>query len=198
MTQTDKDAMVDKAMSGSPGAGREGDRVGDYCDDSYLRLTAGDVGDPGAAGAPGDDAVRAALAESGASLAVVCDAQGHPLLLLTMTGRVPLVVIDAAEPMSRVLAGDYVSLLTSGIPAFVVVEQSRVAGILTAETVSRYIVDHPVRHKGLLGDEQLHGPAAVTPLTLTCSTCGTQNTVIFYVAGKTPCSQGHPLTLPWD
>jgi hypothetical protein len=185
-------------MSGSPGARRDGDRVGDYADDSYLRLTAGDAGNAGDATTPGDDAVRAALAESGASLAVVCDGEGHPLLLFTRTGRVPLVMIDAAEPMSRVLAGDVVSLLTSGIPALVVVEQSRVAGILTAETVSRYIVNQPVQYRGLLGDEQLHGPAVVTPLTLTCSTCGTQNTVTFYVAGKTPCSQGHPLTLPWD
>lgn len=179
-------------MSGSPGTRRGGDSVGDYAGDGYLRLTAG------AAGAPGDDAMQAALAESGGSLAVVSDGEGHPLLLFTRTGRVPLVMIDAAEPMRRVLAADYVSLLTSGVPAFVVVTQSRVTGVLTAEDVSRYLFDQPVQYRGLLGDEQLHGPAAVTPLTLTCSTCGTQNTVTFYVAGKTPCSQGHPLTLPWD
>jgi hypothetical protein len=179
-------------MSGPARTGRDEDRVGDYADDAYLRLTAETES------ALGDNAAQAALTDSGASLAVVCDGEGHPLLLLTKTGRVPLVMIDAAEPMRRVLAGDYVSLLTSGIPAFVVVTESRVAGVLTAGAVSRYLVDQPVQYKGLLGDEQLHGPAAVTPLTLTCSTCGTQNTVVFYVAGKTPCSQGHLLTLPWD
>jgi len=185
-------AMSGPGLTGPGPSGRDEDRVADYADDAFLRLVAR------GAGASGSGAARAALAESAASLAVACDVEGHPLRLFTRTGRVPLVLVDAAEPMRRVLAADYVSLLTSGVPALVVVTNSRIVGVLTAEAVSSYLVDQPLQSRGLLGDEQLHGPAAVTPLTLTCSTCGTKNAVTFYVAGKTPCSKGHPLTLPWD
>jgi hypothetical protein len=188
---------MDKAMSDPAAPGPHGgDRVGDLAVPDYLLLTAGDSGTQDSD--PDDATVRAALAESGAGFAVVSASDGRPLRFFTRAGRVSLVTIDAAEPMRRLLEGDVISVLVSGVPALVVVADSRVAGILTAGTVSRYLMEQSPERRSLLGDQQLHGPAAVRPLTLTCSACGTQNTVTFYVAGKTPCSQGHPLTLPWD
>jgi len=160
--------------------------VGDYADASYLRLTAG-----GAEGA-------AELARSGHAFGVLTDADDRPLQMLTRDGRAPVVTIDAADDMRRVMAPDIVGLINSGIPGLIVTRDSRVAGILSAEAVGDFLVGHGPVRSGLLGDQQLHGDAPVTPLTLTCSTCGTQNTVWFFVARQTQCSKGHVLTIVWD
>jgi hypothetical protein len=162
------------------------DLVEHYADAAYLRLRFG-----GAEGA-------AELARSGQAFGVLTDDGGRPLLLLTPDGRAPVVTIDANEPMHRVMAGGIVGLLNSGVPALVVVRDSRVAGILTAGAVSDYLMEHAPVRSALLGDEQLHGDPPVTPLTLTCSSCGTTNVVPYFVAGQTCCAQGHELTLTWD
>jgi hypothetical protein len=162
------------------------DLVGDYADSAFLRLTAG--------GAEG----TAELARSGLAFGVLSDHDGRPLQLLTPDGRAPVVAISANETMRRVMAGDIVGLLNSGVPALVVVRDSRVAGILSAETVSDYLVEHASVRSGVLGDEQLHGDAPITPLTLICTTCGTANIVPYFVAGETRCRQDHLLTVTWD
>jgi hypothetical protein len=161
------------------------DLVGDYAETGYLRLTAG--GDEGSA----------ELVRSGHAFGVLTDDDGRPLLLLTRDGRMPLVTLDANSPMRRTMAGDIVSLLNSGVPALVVVRDSRVAGILTADAVASYLMEHAPTRSGLMGDEQLHGDAPVSQLKLTCSTCGTVNTVPYFADGETRCTQGHPLTITW-
>jgi hypothetical protein len=160
--------------------------VGYYADTGYARLTAG--------GSEG----FAQLARSGRVFGVLADRDGRPVLVLTRDGRAPLVMIDAMAPMRRTIAADIVSLLNGGVPGLVVVRDSRVTGILSADAVASYLVRHTPTRSGLMGDEQLHGDAPVTDLTLACSTCGTVNTVPYFVAGHTRCSQGHPLTITWD
>ncbi len=164
----------------------DSDLVEDYADTAYLRLSAG-----GAEGA-------AELARSGLEFGVLSDDQDRPLLLLTQDGRAPMVPIDANEPMRRVLDDDIVGLLNNGVPGLLVVRDSRCAGILTADTVSDYLVEHAPFRSGLLGDQQLHGVPPVTPLRLTCTTCGTVNVVSYFAVGQTRCTQGHPLTITWD
>ena len=160
-------------------------RVGDHADTAYVRLSSG-----GAEGA-------AELARSGHAFGVLTDHDERPVLLLTREGPAPLVTIDADDPMHRVMAGDIVGLITRGLPGLVVTRDSRVAGILTAEAVGDFLVEYGPVRSGLLGDHQLHGDPPVTPLTITCATCGTRNEVVFFLAGQTQCSQGHPLTVAW-
>jgi hypothetical protein len=112
--------------------------------------------------------------------------------------RAPSVTVAARDPMDRVLGADIVGLLNSGLPGLVVADESGIAGILSATVIIDYLVEHSPIRSGLLGDSELHGDAPVTPLTLTCSTCRTVNSVLFFAAGETQCSQGHPLTLAWD
>jgi hypothetical protein len=162
------------------------DLVGHHTDAGYLRLTA--EGDEGGT----------ELARSGHAFGVLTDGSGRPVQLLTRNGRAPLVTLDANLPMRRTMEGDIVSLLNSGVPALVVVRDSSVVGILTAEAIASYLVEHSRTRSGLMGDEQLHGDAPVTQLKLTCSTCGTVNTVPYFVAGQTRCTLGHPLTITWD
>jgi hypothetical protein len=163
------------------------DVVRDHANHGYLRLS-------------GDAAEGAAeLARSEMEFGVLVDSVGHPQLLLTGDGRTaPAVVIDAGAPMGRVLAPDIVGLLNSGVPGLVVTDDSGITGVLSASAVIDYLVEHSPVRSGFLGDDgRLHGDAPVTPLKLTCSTCGTVNSVLFFVAGETQCSQGHPLTLAW-
>ena len=89
-------------------------------------------------------------------------------------------------------------LLNSGLPGLVVADESGIAGILSATAIVDYLIEHSPVRSGLLGDSELHGDAPVVPLALTCSACGTVNAVLFFAAGETQCSQGHPLTLAWD
>jgi hypothetical protein len=164
------------------------DVVRDHTNHSYLRLS-------------GDAAESAAeLASSEMEFGVLVDPAGHPRMLLTRDGRTaPAVVIDAGDPMDRVLAGDIVSMLNSGVPGLVVTDDSRITGVLSASAVIDYLVEHSPVRSGFLGDDgRLHGDAPVTPLKLICSTCKTMNTVVFFVAGEAQCLQGHPLTQAWD
>lgn len=163
------------------------DVVRDYTNHSYLHLS-------------GDAAAGAAeLASSEMEFCVLVDSAGDPRMLLTRDGRTaPAVVIDAGDPMERVLAADIVSMLNSGVPGLVVTDDSGITGVLSAGAVADYLVEYSPVRSGFLGDDgRLHGDAPITPLKLICSTCGTLNTVLFFAAGETQCSQGHPLTLAW-
>jgi hypothetical protein len=163
------------------------DLIGQHADHRYLPLS-GDAADG-----------AAELAGSGLEFGVLTDSAGHPRLLLTRDGNIaPAVVVNEGDPMDRVLASDIVDILNSGVPGLVVTDGARVTGVLSAAAVIDYLVQHSPVRSGYLGDGELHGDAPVTPLTLTCSTCGTVNTVLFYAAGETQCSQGHPLTMTWD
>jgi hypothetical protein len=168
------------------GTMRGSDRIGDHADARYLRLSGEET-----AGA-------AALTRSGVEFGVLTDTEGHPRLLLTPDGRkASAVVIDADDPMGRVLAPDIIAILNAGVPGLVITRGARVTGVLSAAAVSDYLVEHsPVRSAGL-GDEALHGNAPVKLLTLTCTTCGTVNSVVVFAEGETQCSKGHPLTI-WD
>jgi hypothetical protein len=163
------------------------DLIGDHVGQSYLRLH-------------GNAAEGAAeLASSGMEFGVLVDSADYPRLLVTSDGRTaPAVVVDAGDPMDRVLAADIVGILSSGVPGLVVTHDARVTGVLSATAVFDYLVEHSPVRSGYLGDGELHGDAPVTPLKLMCATCGTVNTVLFFAAGETQCSQGHPLTLTWD
>ena len=123
----------------------DSDLVEDYADTAYLRLSAG-----GAEGA-------AELARSGLAFGVLTDDSGRPVLLLTSQGRAPIIPVDAKEPMRRVMVGDIVSLLNSGVPGLVVVRDSRFTGIVTADTVSDYLVEHAAVRSGWLGDRVCTG-----------------------------------------
>src|SRR5713226_3288180 len=103
------------------------DRIGDHADHSYLRLS-------------GDAAESAAeLASSGMEFGVLIDSANQPRMLLTPDGRTaPAVVIEAGDPMDRVLAADIVGLLNSGVPGLVVTDGSRVTGVLSAAAVIDY------------------------------------------------------------
>ena len=174
-------------------AARDGRLAGDWADADYLRLRAG----PG-----GDEELREVVARSGRAFGVVCDDEDHPLRLLTPDGPVPLAIIDAGTPMREVIAGDLADdiaeLLNGGGPAIIVTSDGRVTGALTPAALSDYLADHARHYSPLLGDGQLHGPAAARQLRLTCAACGTLNVVTFYVAGRTMCTRRHLLTLPWD
>lgn len=148
----------------------------------------------------GDAANAAArLAEAGMKFGVLTDSAGSPLMLLSRDGvRAPSVTVAASDPIDRVLGADIVGLLNSGLPGLVVADESGITGILSATVIIDYLVEHSPVRSGLLGDSELHGDAPVAPLTLTCSTCGTVNVVLFFAAGETQCSQGHLLTLAWD
>lgn len=163
------------------------DWVGDHADHGYVRLS-------------GDDAGAAAeLASAGREFGVIVDPAGHARMLVTSSGGVaPAVAIDASAPMERVLAADIIAVLNSGTPGLVVTEGPEVVGVLSANAIIDYLVEHSPVRSGDLGDGGLHGDAPVTPLQLVCSTCGTINTVMFFAAGETQCSQGHPLSLTWD
>jgi hypothetical protein len=164
------------------------DRVGDHADRDYLCFS----------GDPADGAAK--LATSGREFGVLVDSDGRARMLVTPAGgTVPAVAIDVAAPMERVVGPDIVALLNSGVPALVVTEDSRVAGVLRAASVIGYLVEHSPVRSGDVRDVTLQGNSPpVTPLELTCSTCGTVNAVLFFSAGDTQCSHGHPLTLTWD
>jgi hypothetical protein len=81
----------------------------------------------------------------------------------------------------------------------VVTEDSKVGGVLRAASVIGHLVEHSPVCSGDVRDVALQGYSPpVTPLELTCSTCGTVNAVLFFAAGDTQCSHGHPLTLTRD
>jgi hypothetical protein len=159
------------------------ERVGDHADHSYLLLT----------GSVAEDAAE--LATSGKEYGVLVDPTGQARMLLTAGGSAPAVAVDASAPMERVLAADIVAILNSGVPGLVVTDGSKVVGVLSAAAVIDYLVEHSPVRSGDLGDGELHGDAPVAPLKLTCAT---RNTVVFFAAGETLCSQGHPLSLTWD
>lgn len=163
------------------------DLIGDRADHEFFVLS-------------GDDAECASrLAESGTKFGVLTDSVGRPRMLLSRDGAMaPAVTVAVNGPMDRVLGADIVGLLDSGLPGLVVVDESGIVGILSAAVIIDYLVEHSPVRSGLPGDGELHGDAPVTPLALTCSTCGTVNAVLFFAAGETRCSQGHPLTLAWD
>jgi hypothetical protein len=164
-------------MSGS-------DRVADYAETRFLRLRGEDT-----------DAA-AALASSGVEFGVLTGAEGHPRLLLTPDGRkAAAVIVDADDPMERVLAPGIIAVLNAGVPGLVVTRGTQVIGVLPAAAISDYLVEYSPVRSADLGDEGLHGDAPVELLTLTCTTCGTVNRVVFFVDGQTQCSQGHALTV---
>jgi hypothetical protein len=163
------------------------DLIRDRADHGFILLS----------GDAADGAARLAGAE--AEFGVLTDSVGRPRMLLSRDGAVaPAVTVAAGGRMDRVLAADIVGLLNSGLPGLVVADESGIAGILSAAAIVDYLVEHSPVRSGLLGDSELHGDAPIVPLTLTCSICGTVNIVLFFAAGETPCSQGHPLTLAWD
>jgi hypothetical protein len=164
-------------MSGS-------DRIGDHADIRYLRLSGDQSAD------------AAALAGSGMEFGVLTDADGRPRRLLTPGGReASAVVVNADDPMERVLAPGIVAILNAGLPGLVVTRGAQVTGVLSAAAVSDYLVEHSPVRSADLGDEGLHGDAPVKLMTLTCTTCGTVNSVVVFAEGETQCSRGHLLTI---
>lgn len=165
------------------------ERAGDHVDRGYILLA-----DSVADGA-------AELAASGKQYGVLLDSAGRPQMLLGVRGlSAPAIVIDASTPMTRLLAPDIVAFLNSGAPGLVLMDDSKIVGVLSATAIIGYLMDHSsVRASDPTpADSALYGDAPVAPLTLTCSTCGTVNKVVFFVAGETPCSKGHPLFLKWE
>lgn len=161
--------------------------VRDYINNTYLTIS-GDVNEG-----------AAELVRSGLEFGILVDASGHPRILLTLDGQAaPAIIIDARVPMEHVLAEHIIDVLNSGVSGLVVTDGSRTIGVLSAATVSDYLVEHSSSQFGLVGDNELQGDAPVTPLKLTCTTCGAVNTAVFYAAGETQCSNGHLLTLTWD
>jgi hypothetical protein len=163
----------------------EGDLVGDFADPGFQPLGSG--GDEGAA----------ELARSGRVFGVVTDSEGIPLQLYTSAGLAPFVAIEADEPMRRVLGEDVISLVDSGVPGLVVVRDAHVTGVLSAQVIYDFAAAQPTLRGGGTGDWQLHGDAPVKKLTLTCSTCGTKNEVVYFLDGQTQCVNGHLLTVRW-
>jgi len=104
--------------------------VTDYATTSYLLVTAG-----GAAGA-------AELERSGKAFGVVADGSGRPVRLLTRAGPAPLIQVDAGTPMERMVFDDITSFINRGAPAMVVVRDDHCVGILTAEAVRSYAMEH--------------------------------------------------------
>ena len=163
------------------------DLIGDRADREFVLLS-GDAADGGAR-----------LAGSGMEFGVLTDSAGRPRMLLSRDrGMAPAVTIASSAPMERVLAADVAGLLNSGSPGLVVADESGITGILSAAVIMDYLVEHSPVRSGRLGDGELHGDAPVTPLMLTCFTCGTVNAVLGFAAGETQCSQGHLLTQEWD
>jgi len=172
--------------------------VTDYAMTDYLQLTA-----EGAAGA-------AELERSGMAFGVLADDTGRPVQLLTGAGPAPLIQVEATTPMERMVLDDVTGLINRGAPAMVVVHNDRCVGILTAEAVSGYAMEHLDVTTEAMGDAagggwaeapqdiDLPGQPATTPLTLTCATCGAENHVSYFVAGQTLCVNGHPLEVAWD
>jgi hypothetical protein len=158
------------------------DIAGDFADTNYVLVPDGADG-------------LAELSRTGRAFGVVCDSNGDPVRLVTKIGHAPLAQIDAGVRMRRLMARDIASLFDAGVPGLVVVRDSRVVGVITAKIVSDYRAEHPPVVFGMMGDEQLHGNAPASWLILSCASCGTSNTITFFVSGQTQCSQGHPLMI---
>lgn len=164
--------------------------VSDYAVTDYLRLTAG-----GRAGV-------AELDRAGMALGVLADDRGRPVQLLTRDGPAPLIQVEADTPMERMASGDVIGLVSRGVPAVVVTRDACCVGILTAETVSDYAMEHLGITTGAMGeaavDTDLAGDPLLTPLTLTCAVCGKVNSVPYYTEGETRCLSSHLLQVAWD
>jgi hypothetical protein len=161
------------------------ERISSYVTD-YLRLTTEE-----ARGV-------AELDAAGPHFGIVEDDHGHAALLLTRSGRAPLIQIDADAGMERVAREDVISLINKGVPCLVAVRNSHPVGILTAETVADYLTQNFEVATGAMSDHELQGDPPSTPLTITCATCGAANTVPFFAAGETRCVNGHLLTVTWE
>ncbi len=164
--------------------------VTDYAVTDYLQLTTG--------GADG----MAELDRSGLAYGVLADHRGRPVQLLTRDGPAPLIQVDAATPMERLVRGDVIDLLDRGAPAITVIQDARCIGILTADAIGGYALGRLDVSTGAMGDAvdvDLPGvPPPVMPLTLICAVCGAANRVPYFVAGETLCVNGHPLKVTWD
>ena len=146
----------------------------------------------------GDDA-EGKLAAASKEFGVVTDSAGHPRALLSRSGsKGPAFIIPAEAPMDYVLGPNVVGLLDSGSPGLVVANDTEIVGVLSADAIIDHLLERStVVRFGMMGDGRLHGDAPVTPLKMTCSTCGAVNTVLLFAAGETMCTGGHPLTLMW-
>jgi hypothetical protein len=164
--------------------------VTDYAVTDYLELTTG--------GAVGLDE----LSRSGMAYGVLADDHGHPIQLLTSDGPAPLIQVDAATPMERLVSSDVIDLLDRGASAITVIQDARCVGILPAEAISSYALGRLDVSTGAMGDAavdvDLPGRPPVTPLILTCAVCGAVNSVTYFVDGETPCVNGHTLQVTWD
>jgi hypothetical protein len=163
-------------------------RVGDHVGRSFLLLT-GSVVDG-----------TEELASSGKEYGVLVDSAGRARTLLAIDkGSAPAVIVEASTAMARLLGADIAALISSGVPGLVVTDDTGVVGVISAARVIDYIDEYSDLRDALsIGDGMLGGEPPVEPLALTCSTCGTVNQVVFFVAGDTQCSQRHPLSLAWD
>ncbi|MFJ8112080.1 hypothetical protein [Streptomyces sp. NPDC096132] len=126
------------------------------------------------------------------------DGTGRIVAVRSGTATFPVVACTPEIGLDAVLADlDVLDLLEAGLPAVVVVEAGRPTGHVPAQVLLQHLLDY-LPDTGTMGPETLDGdlqpPRA---LELTCTVCHTLNTVLVYVRGRTPCTQGHPLEVDW-
>jgi hypothetical protein len=148
--------------------------------------------------AAGVEQLKAELARSSNAVGVVVDSQGQPLWMLDSQG--PYLLLQAAldVPLRAVVdSPEILERLNAGTPGIAVVEDERPVGVVTAETIRRYLLEDYSVHTKQMSDHVLAGSRLVPLIVITCATCGWRNELAAFYEGETQCHNGHPLTVDW-
>lgn len=143
--------------------------------------------------------IQAQVQSASDSLAVIVDSDGQPVRLVGPGGAGPLLTAGPDTPLRVILdSPGMVARINAGAPGVVIVEEDRLAGVLTGEALLNYLVnEYMVLSKGL-GDQTLHGDFTQPRMVVECTTCGARNELDDFVEGHTTCVNGHSLTVDWD
>jgi CBS domain len=147
----------------------------------------------------GVDQLKAELARSSNAVGVVVDSQGRPQWMLDSQG--PHLLLQAAPdvPLRAVVdSPEILERLNAGTPGIAVVEEDdRPVGVVTAETIRRYLLEDYSVHTKQMSDHVLAGRRLVPLIVITCATCGWRNELTAFYEDETQCHNGHPLTVDW-
>lgn len=143
--------------------------------------------------------VHRADAEPGdAPFVVVVDEGGTPYRISANGRSSPAILVSPTMPLEQVLAGHFIPrmLARSAAPGLVVVDGTRIAGVVPASILLR-AMDFELRmleersiDTGLFGDARPISDA----VRVRCRRCGTVNAYDYYLPSMSvDCRNGHPL-----
>jgi hypothetical protein len=144
---------------------------------------------------------RTSLEENPGFVAVVLNDQAKPVTMITSDDLVDLVVSDdqplaeiagqippgviaeAARPMEEFVNSPEFSAFSSGARGVIVFDQDQLAGILTKETITKYLQDESKLISNLRGtpmDTRLAGSIVNNPIIMYCEEFSHRNELDFY------------------